>query len=189
VAISGTVSNGLMDGAGRGLNNVTVRISLIAPLNPFLLTGVGEVIQRQAVDTDHNGIWTAALLANSEFEQADTYYLVDETCAPDGEKWAIRMPDGGDYQLRDLLVYVPPGSNGAGPTVPSGQRTWLQNSASDTWIIPHNLGYPPVIEVYEGLDPGVDSDWIGWHKRRDPDPNTTILTWLSPVGPARAYCS
>jgi hypothetical protein len=177
-----------MDGAGRGLNNLTVRISLIAPNNPFLLDGSGEVIQRLAVDTDHTGIWTAELLANSEFEQADTYYLVDETCAPDGEKWTIRMPGAGVFELRDLLVYVPPGENGSGPTVPSGQYTHIQNTADRFWTIVHNLGYPPVIEAYEGVSLGVDSDWIGWNKRREIDANTTLLTYLSPVS-GRAYCS
>jgi hypothetical protein len=178
-----------MDGAGRGLNNLTVRISLIAPNNPFLLDGSGEVIQRLAVDTDHTGIWSAELLANSEFEQADTYYLVDETCAPDGEKWTIRMPGAGVFDLRDLLVFVPPGENGSGPTVPSGVFTWIQNTAELTWPIPHNLGYPPVIEAYEGGDATVDSDNVAWNKRRDsPDFMMTWLTYLSPVS-GRAYCS
>jgi hypothetical protein len=186
--IQGTVSNVLVDSAGRGLNNVTVRVSLIAPLNPFLLNGIGEVLQTLAVDTDHDGTWTAELIANSQYDQTGTYYLVDETGAPGGGRWAIRMPDAGSYQLRDLLVYIPPGQNGTGPTVPGGRFTWNQNSASAVWTIPHNLGFPPVIEAYEGFNLTADSDWIGWDKRRDPDVNTTVLTYLSPVA-GRAFCS
>jgi hypothetical protein len=186
--VRGTVTNVLVDGQGRGLNNVTVRVSLIAPANPFLLNGIGEVLQTVPADTDHDGTWTAALIANDEFEQAGNYWLVDETEAPGGQKWAIRMPDGGNYMLRDLLVYVPPGSNPTGPTVPGGRFTWNQNSADRIWTIPHNLGFPPVIEAYEGFNLTADSDWIGWDKRRDPDVNTTVLTYLSPVS-GRAFCS
>lgn len=111
----GSVTNTLIDGTGRGLENVTVRISLIAPLNPFLLDGTGEVIQKVAVDTDHDGAWTATLQANDLFEAPDTYYLVDETDAPHGMLWTIRMPDGTDtHTLRSLLI-VPPSSNGTPP--------------------------------------------------------------------------
>jgi hypothetical protein len=186
--IRGTVSNTLVDSADRGLNNVTVKVSLIAPQNPFLLNGTGEVLQTLAVDTDHDGTWSAELIANSEFDQAGTYWLVDETAAPGGGKWAILMPDGGSYLLRDLLVYVPPGQNGTGPTVPGHRFTWIQNAALAVWTIPHNLGYPPVIEAYQGFSLTADSDWIGWESRRDPDPNTTVLTYLSAVA-GRAFCS
>jgi hypothetical protein len=111
----GSVTNTLIDGTGRGLENVTVRISLIAPLNPFLLDGTGEVIQKVAVDTDHDGSWTATLTANDSFEATDTYYLVDETDAPHGMLWTIRMPEGTDtYTLRSLLI-TPPSNNGTPP--------------------------------------------------------------------------
>jgi hypothetical protein len=114
-----TVTNSLMDGQGRGLREVTVRISLVAPLNPFLLNGTGEVSQRVAVDTDEDGIWTATLLGNDTFEQANTYYLVDETEAPSGLIWAIRVPsDSATYNLRDLLITPPDG----GGTVPGAQK-------------------------------------------------------------------
>ena len=188
MAVRGEVHNTLTAPDGRALQNVPVRITLIAPLNPFLLNGIGEVLNRVTVDTGTSGTWSADLLANTEFEQANSYYLVDETCAPGGQKWAIRMPDGGSYELRDLLVYVPPGQNSGGPTVPSGQFTHFQNTPDDTWTIPHRLGYPPVIEVLAGLDMTANSDWLGWDERRDPDNLTTVLKWKRPVGPARAYC-
>jgi hypothetical protein len=186
--IQGEVHNALVAPDGRALQNVPVRITLIAPHNPFLVNGIGEVLSVVTVDTGTSGIWSAELLANSEYEQEQTYYLVDETCAPGGQKWAIRMPDGGSYELRDLLVYIPPGSNPAGPTVPGGRFTWIQNTPDDTWTIPHRLGYPPVIEVLEGLDIGADSNWLGWELRRDPDNLTTVLRYLRPVA-GRAYCS
>lgn len=102
----------IIDGSGRGLNDVTVRLTLIAPLNPFLLNGSGEVIQRVAVDTDHDGVWTALLTPNSQFESPDTYWLVDETEAPDGRLWPITMPDDPNtgpvtHNLRDLLIDAP----------------------------------------------------------------------------------
>jgi hypothetical protein len=188
MAVIGTVHNVLTAPDGRALQNVSVRIKLIAPHNPFLINGIGEVLSQVTVDTGTSGEWSAELLANSEFEQEQTYYLVDETCAPGGQKWAIRMPDGGDYELRDLLVYVPPGENPTGPTVPGGRFTWVQNTPDIHWTIPHRLGYPPVIEAYLGASQTADSDWIGWEKRRDPDDQTTILTYLRPVA-GRAYCS
>lgn len=183
------VVNQLRDGSGRGMQDVTVRIQLIAPHNPFLLTGIGEVIQAVAVDTDHTGIWTAELTGNDQMEQANTYYLVDETAAPGGSKWAIRVPtDTLTHQMRDLLVYVPPGSNGAGPTVPGGTFEFVQSAAANEWVIPHQLGYRPVIEALEGLSEGSNSDGLEWSTRRDPDVYTTVLTWGSPVA-GRAYCS
>jgi hypothetical protein len=189
VAVIGTVSNVLTDPSGRALQKVRVLITLIAPRNPFLANGIGEVLQTVAVDTGTSGEWSAELLANTEFEQAGNYWLVDETCAPGGSKWAIRMPDGGSYQLRDLLVYVPPGSNGAGPTVPSGVFEFVQTEAVAEWVIPHQLGYPPNIQALEGTGPRTaDADGLWWMFRRDPDLETTILTYGSPVA-GRAYCS
>lgn len=187
MAVRGEVHNTLTAPDGRALQHVSVGITLIAPRNPFLLNGIGEVLNRVTVDTGTSGVWSAELLANTEFEQANSYYLVDETCAPGGQKWAIRMPDDGSYELRDLLVYVPPGENSGGPTTPSGHFTWVQNTPDDTWTIPHQLGYPPVIEVLAGLDMHVDSDWLGWDLRRDPDDLTTILKWKRPVI-GRAIC-
>lgn len=110
-----SVTNTLIDGTGRGLQDVTVRISLIAPLNPFLLNGTGEVISKVAVDTDHDGAWTATLTPNDQFEATDTYYLVDETEAPSGQLWAIRMPDDSNtYTLRQVLI-TPPSGEGLPP--------------------------------------------------------------------------
>lgn len=187
--VRGEVHNTLTAPDGRALQNVPVSIALIAPANPFLINGIGEVLTRVTVDTGTSGTWSAELIANGEYEQENTYYLVDETCAPGGQKWAIRMPDDGSYELRDLLIFVPPGQNSGGPTVPGGRFTWIQNTPAATWTIPHQLGYPPVIEVLAGLDVTADSDWLGWDLRRDPDNLTTVLTWKRPVGPARAYCS
>lgn len=186
-----TVVNALMDSSGRGMQEVTVVISLIAPRNPFLANGTGEVLQRTAVDTDHDGTWSALLLANTEFEQAGTYYLVDETRAPGGAKWAIRVPSGGGtYQMRDLLVYVPPGDNpGTGPTVPAGTFEWVQNTPASVWTITHNLGYAPNIELVQGLDPAAPVGGMEYASRSDPNPQTTILTFggVSTIG--RALCS
>src|SRR5690242_17234319 len=120
MAVIGTVRNTLTAPDGRALQNVPVKIKLIAPLNPFLLNGIGEVLQVLTVDTGTTGTWSAELLAQTEFEQDNTYYLVDETCAPGGGKWSIRMPDGGSYLLRDLLVYIPPDDNPGGPVVVGG---------------------------------------------------------------------
>jgi hypothetical protein len=189
VAVIGTVRNALLASDGRALQNVPVSIKLIAPLNPFLLNGIGEVLQRVTVDTGTTGIWSAELLANSEFEQENTYYLVDETCAPDGGRWAIRMPDGGSYELRDLLIYIPPEDNPGGPVVVGGgSYVHTQASPATPWVIDHRLGYPPNIDVLGNLDPLSPADWIGWNTRTDPTPDRTVLTYLSPVS-GRAVCS
>lgn len=189
MAVIGTVRNTLTAADGRALQNVPVRIKLIAPLNPFLLNGIGEVIQQVTVDTGTDGTWSAELLANTEFEQEGTYYLVDETCAPGGSKWSIRMPDGASYLLRDLLVYIPPDENPGGPVVVGGGHyVHTQSAPDDTWVIDHRLGYPPNIEALGNLDPTSPADWLGWDSRTDPSPDRTILKYLSPV-PGRAVCS
>lgn len=104
-----TVINSLMDGTGRALQNVTVRIRLIAPGDPFLVNGIGEVLSEVAVDTDHDGQWSATLLLNSEFEQAGNYYLADERCVPGGFAWPFRLTEeGSTHWLSDLLIAVPP---------------------------------------------------------------------------------
>jgi hypothetical protein len=104
-----TVINTLMDGTGRALQNVTVRIRLIAPGDPFLANGIGEVLADTPVDTDHDGQWSATLLLNSEIEQAGNYYLADERCAPHGSAWPFRLTDeGSTHWLSDLLIAVPP---------------------------------------------------------------------------------
>lgn len=104
----GTVINSLMDGSGRALQNVTVRIRLIAPGNPFLANGIGEVLAEHAVDTDHDGQWSATLLLNSEYDQENTYYLADERCAPSGTQWPFRITSTDTRWLHDLLIPVPP---------------------------------------------------------------------------------
>lgn len=189
MAVIGTVRNTLMTPAGRPLQNVSVSIKLMAPLNPFLLNGTGEVLKQVPADTGITGTWSAELLANSEYEQEHTYYLVDETCAPGGGKWSIRMPDGGSYELRDLLVYIPPDENPGGPVLQGGGSYVHTQSSPDTpWVINHRLGYPPNIDVLGNLDPLSPSDWIGWNTRTDPTPDQTILTYLRPVS-GRAVCS
>jgi len=189
MAVIGTVRNTLTAADGRALQNVRVSIKLIAPLNPFLLNGIGEVLQVVTVDTGTSGTWSAELLANTEYEQENTYYLVDETCAPGGGKWSIRMPDGGSYLLRDLLIYIPPDENPGGPVVVGGgSHVHTQSSPDDTWVINHRLGYPPNIDVLGNLDPQTPADWIGWNSRTDPTPDQTILKYLAPVI-GRAVCS
>jgi hypothetical protein len=47
--------------------------------------------------------------------------------------------------------------------------------AIDPWVIPHNFGRPPNLDVY--LDTGARAYWRG---RDDSDPNTTVLTWGIP---------
>jgi hypothetical protein len=191
VPVQGTVSNTLVDAHGRGLQNVTVTVSLISPNNPFLLDGSGEVLTRVPADTDHTGTWTATLLANSEFEQDNTFYLVDETSAPGGGQWSIRMPDDGVYRLRDLLVYIPPDTNPGGPVVvgAGGGYTFVQSTPDSEWTIPHHLGYRPNIEAYEGMTFDADSDAIEWDQRRDPNPDTTILSYRGGAPLGHAYCS
>lgn len=105
----GTVINTLMDGTGRGLQNVTVTIKLIAPGNPFLVNGIGEVVAQFPADTDHTGQWSADLLLNSEYEQEGNYYLADERCAPNGFAWPFRITAAGEtHWLNELLIPVPP---------------------------------------------------------------------------------
>lgn len=158
----GTVINSLTDGAGRGLQNVTVHISLIAPMNPFLLNGTGEVITQVAVDTDSDGAWSADLLASSTIEVSNSYYLVDESEAPGGLRWPIRMPDGaGPFSLRSLLVPVPPTTNPEGPVVvrPGSSFEWNQVAPASVWNVYHGLGYlPGGVRVKDSAG----ADWYGW---------------------------
>lgn len=108
----GTVINTLMDGSGRALQNVTVRIRLIAPGDPFLVNGIGEVLADTPVDTDHTGQWSATLLLNADIEQAGNYYLADERCAPNGIAWPFRITaEGETHWLSELLIAVPPPGN------------------------------------------------------------------------------
>jgi len=168
----GTVTNTLVDETGRPLQNVTVRISLISPLNPFLLNGAGEVLSSAAVDTDHNGVWSADLVASSLLEQANSYYLVDESAAPDGLRWPIRVPDGaGPFQLRDVLVEVPPTFSPGGPVMVRG--VWFhheQVSPASVWTITHNLGFRPNWRVADSAG----APWHGW-TITDPDVNTSVI--------------
>ncbi|HEY2101429.1 MAG TPA: hypothetical protein VGH72_33535 [Pseudonocardia sp.] len=151
------VTNTLTDASGRPLQDVTVRIRLICPLNPYLLNGTGEIVSQVAVDTDTNGVWVAELTPNSELEQTGTYYAVDESCVPGGLVWPISVPEGGGpYQLRDLLVPIPPDSNPGGPVQIKGiWFEWQQQTPRNTWSIPHNLGFNPAgLKIFD-LDGGL----------------------------------
>jgi hypothetical protein len=164
------VTNSIMDAQGRGLREVTVHISLISPLNPFLLNGTGEVLSRVAVDTNETGIWTANLTPNDQLEQTGTYYIVDETEAPGGLKWPIVVPDGpGPYQMRDLLVPLPPDTNPGGPVQIKGiAYEHQQVVASSVWTIHHNLGFKPGgVRIYDSAG----NSWFGWDSQ-DIDVNT-----------------
>jgi hypothetical protein len=156
----GTVTNTLIDGAGRGLRNVTVRILLIAPLNPFLLNGTGEILSRVAVDTDQNGVWSVDLVPSSQLDQTNAYYLVDESQAPGGRRWAIVVPDGaGPFNLRDLLVPTPPTTDPNGPSpVRNASFHWEQVNPVSIWTIPHNLGFYPNLRIKDTAG----ADWYGW---------------------------
>lgn len=204
----GSVTNTLIDGTGRGLENVTVRISLIAPLNPFLLDGTGEVIQKVAVDTDHDGAWTAILTANDEFEATDTYYLVDETDAPHGMLWTIRMPEGTDtHTLRSLLI-TPPSNNGTPPfSYALGDLTDVDTSGEvpgDVLTYSSNNEWVPALPSVQALEFSVNSPvtpWTWQHGQgrylvvdvydgqsnrvivavQQPDTNTVVVDWGSPA--------
>jgi hypothetical protein len=139
---------------------VTVRISLIAPFNPFLLNGTGEILSAVAVDTDHDGTWTVDLTPSSQLDQSNAYYLVDETDAPRGLRWAIRVPDGaGPFQLRDLVIPTPPTTDPNGPTpVRFPGVHWEQVIAQPIWTIVHNMGFHPNLRIKDTTG----ADWYGW---------------------------
>lgn len=48
----------------------------------------------------------------------------------------------------DVLEIYTPGPQGPGGGAGSGGINWLQNDASDTWTIAHNLGYRPNVDIY-----------------------------------------
>lgn len=113
------VFNVLTSPEGRPLQRQTVVFSLRAPGNPFT-TLSSEVVQLHAEDTNTSGRWEANLIPNSQFEQAGTYYHVDERdgLKGDGMQWDFVVPaTGGPYWVRDLLV-IPPDPGGEFPPVP-----------------------------------------------------------------------
>lgn len=124
------VFNRLTAPDGRPLQNQTARITLRAPGNPFT-TLTSEVIQAHAEDTNTTGIWIADLIPNAEYEQAGTWYHVDERDGlriPDAQ-WDFRVPSvpnpvaipgvpAGTYWIRDLLI-VAPNPGGDFPPVPA----------------------------------------------------------------------
>jgi hypothetical protein len=149
-----------MDGAGRPLLDVTVRISLISPLNPFLLNGLGEILSAVAVDTGEDGVWSVDLIPSSELDETNAYYLVDETAAPKGLRWPIIVPDGpGPFQLRDIVIPTPPTTDPNGPTpVRNPALHWEQVVAQSVWTIVHNLGFRPNLRIKDTTG----ADWYGW---------------------------
>lgn len=164
------VTNTLTDASGRPLQDVTVFVRLIAPLNPYLLNGTGEILSNVVVDSDETGIWIANLTPNDQLEQSGTYYVVDESCAPGGLRWPIVVPDGpGPYQLRDILVPLPPDTNPGGPVQIKGiSYEHQQVSAASVWVIHHNLGFKPGgVRVYDSAG----NSWFGWDSQ-DLDANT-----------------
>lgn len=106
----------LTDPSGRPMQRQTVRVGRQPVGNPFDTAG-GAVIQVGAYDTDTDGRWEANLIPSSQYEDAGQYYLAD---ARDGMRigdaqWTFRVPDtGGPFNIRDLLVTVPP----AGTPIP-----------------------------------------------------------------------
>ena len=177
----GEITNTLTDPGGTPLRGLPVGISLITPLNPFLLNGSGEVLSRITVDTDNTGTWVADLVASSLLDSATAYYLVDETCAPGGQRWAITVPDGpGPFLLRDVLVAV----TGGGPTGPSvvlgAHYHHDQTVPSQLWTIVHNLGYRPAVRVKDSAG----GDWYGWTVVDDQPNQMTIDVGLSFGGTA-----
>jgi hypothetical protein len=113
------IRNALLDGADRPLRNHTVKITLVAPGNPFTDDGQAEVIQTHTVATDRAGNWSADLRPNVALEASGTYYQVDERDGlPGGQVWTIVVPPtGGPYWLRDVLV-TPPAPGQPFPPVP-----------------------------------------------------------------------
>lgn len=106
----------LMTPSGRPLRRAAVPITAVAPLNPLLKHGDGEVLSRATPDTNLDGIWRVRLFPTSAFQRTDAFYVADET-KWGGERWEFTVPDGGGpYRLEDLLLFSPPAGDGpAGP--------------------------------------------------------------------------
>lgn len=114
-----TVFNTLTSADGRPLQNQTVRISLMAPGNPFTAMQ-SEVIQAHAVDTSTTGRWQAELIPNADYEREGTWYRVDQRDSILGVDYVhdIVVPaTGGPYWVRDLIV-IPPAPGEPFPPVP-----------------------------------------------------------------------
>lgn len=100
----------LTDPSGRPMQRQTVRITRLPVGNPFD-TAHGAVIQVGAYDTDTDGRWDANLIPSSSYEDTGQYYQAD---CRDGLRIAdavftFQVPaTGGPYNIRDLLVTVPP---------------------------------------------------------------------------------
>ena len=176
------VTNTLTDPAGRPLRGVTVTVKLISPLNPFLLNGSGEILSRTATDTDETGTWSVDLAPSDTLENANSYYLVDETCAPGGLRWPISVPDsGGPYELRDVLVSVPPDTDPGGPAQVKG--VWYHHDQvmpSSQWTIVHNLGFRPNLRIKDSAG----GDWLGWNITDDQPNQLTVDLGLTMAGTA-----
>lgn len=70
-----------------------------------------------------------------------------------------------------------------GPPGPSGQSfVYEQSVASDVWVIPHNLGFPPNISCFDSA--GTNQEGVVDHL----DANNSMVTFLYPIG-GKAVCS
>lgn len=113
----------LTDAADRPLQSQTVKVSLVAPGNPF--TGDGDaVIHVATVSTPRSGadvgVMSVDLRPNDEYEQLGTYYRVDarDGLTNDDALFDIVVPDlPGPLELRDLIV-DPPAPGEPIPPVP-----------------------------------------------------------------------
>lgn len=113
----------LTDAADRPLQSQTVKVSLVAPGNPF--TGDGDaVIHVATVSTPRSGadvgVMSVDLRPNDEYEQLGTYYRVDarDGLNNDDALFDIVVPDlPGPLDLRDLIV-DPPAPGEPIPPVP-----------------------------------------------------------------------
>lgn len=69
----------------------------------------------------------------------------------------------------------PPGPQGpAGPGGGGASYEHDQVSASATWVIPHNFGFKPNIQVMDSIG----EEMIGYLRTDAVDMNTTTLSWL-----------
>ena len=128
----------LVTPGGRPLHRAAIPIVAVAPMNPLLVDGHGEVLSKVTPDTNTDGIWRVSLLPTSSFARRDAYYTADER-SYGGQLWLFRVPDdGGPYRLSDLLVEAPP--IGDDPTHPDYVR-WFSG-----------VGPPP--DFIEGAQPG-----------------------------------
>ena len=164
---------------GRPLHRAVVPVEAVAPSNPLLINGYGEVLSRATPDTNTDGIWRTRLIPSSAYARLDAYYTADER-RYGGPLWLFRVPDtGGPYRLADLLLDEPPvgeapDGSGGGAIASYVHR---QDTASGTWVANHGLGRRPVAWSLYDLADDERCEYVVSH----PDLNRTVVTMDVPT--------